>query len=570
MLLLNFDREYKALRTAAQESSLYDDQLPKIYQRAKTGSVKDQYAVGMLYRRLGNNELAFAWLMKSAEKEHADSEYEIALIIKECGSVSVEDKDGYTGVYENPEPWLERAWVHGNADAAYVIAVNALEKENPDREKAIHWMRCSAERGGRCDNLLVASALTEAGDLEEALTFLVADAESGSHESALKASELLLAPERSQEDASKALSLLEEAIKNGAQSSARLFALLARAQERTDNFVSAFESYEKAFCLAELEGDRILKDLCAQKLGDMTYQGLGTTQNYTKAVEYFETVTAFTLESAKQSYADCKLRGLGTDKSVEGAAELGSAEAYFRLYQEDTSRQDLLERAAQLGHREALYIIGKSCFEKDDFSSALTYLAPLSKEHSDVPYMMGVSLARTGELKNALSWFELCAESGDSEGMYLAGKFHLEGMGCTPDPKRAVEYFKKSAAMGNANGAYELGMCCKNGVGTAKNPDRAAMLISAAAENGSAAAMFELANIKRLEDKEAAIGLYRRSAELGYENAMYQMGFLYEVGYITGKREMRLALEWYGKCRKSFKDVKAKISACSIELASQE
>ena len=144
--------------------------------------------MGMLYRRLGNNELAFAWLMKSAEKEHADSEYEIALIIKECGSVSVEDKDGYTGVYENPEPWLERAWIHGNADAAYVIAVNALEKDVPDREKAIHWMRCSAERGGRCDNLLVASALTEAGDLEEALTFLVADAESGSHESALKAS----------------------------------------------------------------------------------------------------------------------------------------------------------------------------------------------------------------------------------------------------------------------------------------------------------------------------------------------------------------------------------------------
>ena len=115
MLLLNFDREYKALRTAAQESSLYDDQLPKIYQRAKTGSVKDQYAVGMLYRRLGNNELAFAWLMKSAEKEHADSEYEIALIIKECGSVSVEDKDGDGFV---DEPQIDRN-LDGKIDPPY-------------------------------------------------------------------------------------------------------------------------------------------------------------------------------------------------------------------------------------------------------------------------------------------------------------------------------------------------------------------------------------------------------------------------------------------------------------------
>ena len=571
MLLLVLDKEYRDLKARAVENGLYTDELPVTYRKAKNGSSKDQYAIGMLYRRLGDSENAFRWLMKSASKENADAEDEVARIIMENGSVSVEDAEGYTEYYENPEPWLERAWLHGNAGGAYLMAQHILKLNPEDTERAVHWMSCSYQLGGECDHLMVASHLISKGDTEGALTHIIADAEKGNPSSAITGAAMLLDREEpTTEQASTALTLLERASADeGLEPTCKLYTLAGKANEILGNYEAAFENYEKAYCFAEIEQDGASAQLLAEKLGDMTYCGRGTTQNYTKAVEYFDKVTSFTDEQAKLHYADCKLRGLGTDQSVEDAACLGSAEALYRIAKDNPENKEYLVMAADKGHKSACYEVGKLFFEDEDFGKAVAYLLPVSKDYPDVPYMLGVCLARTGDLKGALAWFELCAESGDGEGMYLAGKFYLEGMGCEKDAKKAVEFFKRSAATGNINGAYELGMCCKNGTGTAKNPDRASMLISAAADNGSAGAMFEMGNIKRLEDKELALDYYRRSAELGYEPAMYQMGFLYEVGYVTGERDVKSALYWYSKCRKSYRDVKEKISACSIELAEQ-
>ncbi len=566
MLLLNFDKEYKNLKNAASEKGLYTDSLPKSYQKAKSGSAPDCYAVGMLYKQLGQPRRAFDYFFKGSLKENSDCEYEIALIIIENGPVSIEDKDGYSGVYEAPEPWLERAWVHGNAKSAYKMAEQILAGPSPDMEKAVHWMRCSFEHNEECDCLLVANYLQSTGQMSEAAIFLDAAAKSGDPDAAMRAS-LILTQSEEVSDRIRAYELAKAALENSLyQKSAKIYLDCAKVAERAESFEFAFECFEKALYASAVENDAESEALAAEKLGDMTYRGVGTVQNYTKAVEYFEKVKSFTTESAKSAYADCKLRGLGTDKSVEVAAELGSPEALYKLACENPDKPEYLERAAAKGHREALYELGKAQFEADEYSKAFQNLLKVSHEKSDVPYMLGVCLANMGQLRDALSYFELCASSGEGRGMYLAGKFYLEGMGCTKDEKKAVEYFKKAAAVGDIDGVFELGMCCKNGIGTAKNPSRAAALISAAAENGSAGALFEMGNIKRLEDKEAAIAYYRASAEKGYESAMYQMGFLYEVGYINGKRDIKNALEWYGKCRKSFKDVKAKISACSIEL----
>lgn len=569
-LFLKFDSEFKALRSAAEEKGLFSETLGRTYQRAKGGYADEQYALGELYEKLGDIGKAFAWYLRASDQKHGNSEFKIASIITKYGAVSVEDNDGYSSRYENPEPWLERAFDHGNAESAYVLATRELSRPEPDRAAAARWYCASFGKGGRCDHAFVAAYLLETGDREGALVHLLADAEKGNPLSMAKAAELLL-EKGDEESALKAVKLIEAAFeKEGDSLGIPMRLILARARDRMGDPERAFEEYERVCESAELIADSEAADAAFQRLGDMAYTGRGCKQNYTKAVEYFDRVKSFTDDVARLHYADCKLRGLGTERSVEGAAALGSPEALYRLAKENPSMEEhYLAKAADKGNTLARFELGKKCYDREQYAEAILHLLPVSREYPEVPYMLGVCLASTGEFEKALSWFNVCAEEGDGEGTYLVGKFALEGIGCPKDERRAAEYFKKAASLGNVNGAYELGMCCKNGVGMAKNPVRAMKLIQAAADNGCAPAMLEMGNAKRLENKEEAMRYYRTAAELGYEGAMYRMGFLYEIGYVTGERDIRSALEWYGKCRKSFKDVKKRIAELTVELSSK-
>lgn len=575
MFLLNLDKEFKELKLAATDG-ISEEDLGKIYSRAKKGDSESQLKIGNIYLSANSLEAAFRWFLKSAGREDPEAEYTLAEMIISYGSFAIEDKDGYASFYDSPEPWLERAWEHGKLEAAVRLAKMYRYAPVPDREKAAYWYNASFEKGGECDSAYLADCLlNDKKDRRGALVHFIIDADKNNNPSSMLIAAEILSESSEEGDLKKLRELLSKAEAGGALKNSENYLRLAKAHEALGEIKECFESYKKAFELTDREADPVTYDLLAQKIGNMLYTGHGVPQNYAGAVSYFEKVSTFTDEQSKKYYAECKFKGLGTEKSLEEAAFLGRTEAIYEMAKEDPEREDLLIEAASRGYAPARYDLGMKYYENSEYEQAILQLLPVSieTEYKDtVPFTLGVCFAKTGKPTEALRWFEISSEGSVPEGAYFAGRFYAEGIGAAKNDIKAFEYYKKSAAKGSADGAFELGMCLKNGIGCQKDISRAMMLISTAADNGSAAAMFEMGNCKRLghgtaQSKDEAIRLYKSSAELGYENAVYQMGFLYEVGYITGRGDPKAALTWYEKCDESFKDVKKRLAACKLELS---
>ncbi len=576
MLLLNLDREFRDLKIRAADNGLYGisgDELGKKYIKAKRGDVQSQLEIANLYLTLEDEERAFKWFLKAAAAENPEAEFAISDIIMKNKSLAIEDDDGYSSFYEDPEPWLRRAWEHGKVEAAARMAKIIVCSPFPDRDKAAYWYEASYQKGGECDHNFLANYLLEKGDNAAALPHLIKDYEETKNiSSALKAADLL--SQSTNEDDIKTLRrLLCDAAASKELNNCESYIHLARANEALGEHAAAYESYKRAFELTDIAFDRKTYDMLAQKLGDICFEGLGREQSYFDAVSYYEKADTLTNESSKRNFAECKYNGLGTQRSVEDAAMLGHPEALYKMAKENPEKQDLLFAAASKGYAPAQLDLGMKCYENEQYEQAILHLLPVSHEYKEsVPHTLGVCFAKTGKPTEALRWFEICAAEGDPEGAYYAGMFYSMGLGTQKNEKKAFEYYKIAASGGSADGAFELGMCLRNGVGCVKDFERGMKFILAAAENKSAAAMLEMGNCKRLgygteQSRQEAIEYYKKSAELGFESALYQMGFLCEVGYITGQRDPEAALQWYSKCREGFKDVKKRISSCETEIS---
>lgn len=568
MAFLFLDKEHSEFKKRAGSEGVFTKELDRTYKLAKSGDAEAQFEIYDVCSSLGMVDESLSWLAKSAEGGCSSAEYIIGKYIYENGRIDIESQSGYNLAYEDAEIWLEHSAEHGCADAACLLAHIMLGKDAPDEESAASWYIRSYELGGKCDYAFTARHCLGKGDRDTALELCKIAAGSGDRRSIVTAGRLLI-ENGEYANAEEYLSLASETAAD-----VEVLYLMGLCREKMSDFEAAAEHYKKAdtIVIAGLStaADEVT-DALYERLGDLFYLGKGTDPNLEKAVLYYSKVRNFTSEESKRNFASCKFTGDGTERDINTAAELGLPEALYEQYMIDCTKVDLLRKAAEQGYAPARYELGKLNYEKGEYDQAILELLPVHGAYDEVAFILGVCFTKTGNYQQARSYFELAADKGDSEAEYLVGRFYASGLGVAADQKKAVEWFKRSAANGNPTGAYELGMCCKNGIGTAKNPARGMNLIRAAAENGCAPAMYEYANCLRLgsgveQDKDMAITYYTGSAERGFEPAMYQLGFMNELGQITGARDLEEALRWYKKCRKKYKDVAARISACILEI----
>jgi len=184
----------------------------------------------------------------------------------------------------------------------------------------------------------------------------------------------------------------------------------------------------------------------------------------------------------------------------------------------------LLEKAAEKGHAEAQYELGRLYFHGHGVSQDLT---------------------------KAAEWTRKAAEQGVAEAQFNLGASYYNGDGVSQDYSKAVEWFRKAAEQGVARAQFNLGASYYSGIGVSEDYSKAVEWTRKAAEQGLAEAQYNL-GISYFYGKGVspnclkAVEWFRKAAEQGDAKAQYFLGFCYERSYGVSE-DFSKALEWYQK-----------------------
>jgi TPR repeat protein len=167
-----------------------------------------------------------------------------------------------------------------------------------------------------------------------------------------------------------------------------------------------------------------------------------------------------------------------------------------------------LRRAADLGHADAQYVVGR-ILRASASADGLLLAARYMKQSADQGNSYG--------------------ESGYARALYF-------GEGTARDPKLAFEYYQRSAAHENARGQNGCGYCLEEGTVRPRDLSGAAGFYKIAAEQENAGAMNNYGLCLRdgngvQRDDAAAFKFFKLSAEQGEPNGLANYGLCLENGF---------------------------------------
>lgn len=176
-------------------------------------------------------------------------------------------------------------------------------------------------------------------------------------------------------------------------------------------------------------------------------------------------------------------------------------------------------RAATLGHIEARKAI----------------IAAAKTDHPAAQSNLGVLYEQEGDLAQALFWYRIAADKGDSHAQSNLGALYRTGRGVARAFAKAAQLFNRAAGKGNEIAMSHLGEMAESGQGSARDPHKAAEWYRRAAKQGNSWAQYRLARLYYLgrlgkRDLPKAISLYRKSADSGHGAAQNMLGWLYMHG----------------------------------------
>lgn len=195
-------------------------------------------------------------------------------------------------------------------------------------------------------------------------------------------------------------------------------------------------------------------------------------------------------------------------------------------------------------------------------------------------YMFEKGLGGPVDMANAEKWYALAAEQGEPIAQYLLGHFYQLGALNKPDYVEAKKWYGSAQASyapaavalgfiydtvdddyqhalasyttaaqaGSPVGQFDTGLIYEQGKGYAVDLEKASDLYLHAAEKGHIQAMVQLAGIylKSSSKQQQALSWYKKAADLGDRNALYQLGLLSETGVAT-KLDYPDAVKYYQK-----------------------
>lgn len=290
------------------------------------------------------------------------------------------------------------------------------------------------------------------------------------------------------------------------------------------------------------------------------------------------------------------------------SAEQNNASAFFMLsncfehgigVQKNRKKADYyLFKAAKLGDKYALLQLAQFFVDKKNFSSAISFLEKL-KESDDGTFILKIAqlYARIGfsyiygdgvdiNLEKGLEYIIDAAEMGDAQAQSELGSRYLDGDNVQQDYEKALFYLEKAADQNSPLAIMELARCYENGNGVKKDILKALDLYGGIMEvltypdtplsdglqdlfdevlseivkykdsedienciDSPVVLYFlsqEFSGLKNERNPEKSIRFLKKSAEMGYDKAQYELGKLYEVGLLVEK-DMDKAIEWIEK-----------------------
>ena len=191
---------------------------------------------------------------------------------------------------------------------------------------------------------------------------------------------------------------------------------------------------------------------------------------------------------------------------------------------------------------------------------------------SGAPYFLAGKDAAVADLSDKASQWQALKPDQEVQLAALAGEGNTRAMiglgymALTPDtakfqPEKAFALFGKAAAAGDAEAMFELAKLHEKGIGTAQNVPQAIELYRRAADLGFADAINDLGFLYYqgadglARDPKKAVELFIRAADLRHPQAMFNVAALIDDGLVPGKTPEDAAAYLYSALRSGVNDV---------------
>ena len=271
-------------------------------------------------------------------------------------------------------------------------------------------------------------------------------------------------------------------------------------------------------------------------LGEMHYMGHGTSENNTKAKEYFE-----------------KSLTLGNTDSLFYLGQI-----YYYGYGVDPDYVKAKEYFERVSNHDSYYFLGEIYYYglgvKRDYQEAKYYFK--KRAHSDID-----SILKLGQIYyhghgvfvdylKAKKYYDRALKLGSTKALYHLGCLYYYEKGLGIDDAKAKEYFEKGAELKCPDAITMLGQMYYFGDGVEKDQLKGQKYYEEATKLGSADAEFSLGciyqNTGRLRSDFTKANLhFARAAEKGQPQAINDLGVFYDE-----KRDYKRAKQLYEESAK--------------------
>lgn len=159
----------------------------------------------------------------------------------------------------------------------------------------------------------------------------------------------------------------------------------------------------------------------------------------------------------------------------------------------------------------------------------------------------------------AMDKFEIAAKLGYADAYYFLGRFYGLGDGVSLDPQKAFDYYQKGLDLGSHKCGYAIGLAYYSGQGVEKDLEAAEdyfkkhyEILLSEANALDPVSMFMLGtyyyygfSVKKYIFKSTE--WFHKASELGYSDAQYMMGMIYETITHDQDKDIEKAKAYYEK-----------------------
>ncbi|HDX8359039.1 TPA: sel1 repeat family protein [Aeromonas hydrophila] len=302
-----------------------------------------------------------------------------------------------------------------------------------------------------------------------------------------------------------------------------------------------------------LAADKEIRASAAWQVGDWYQAGLGEPKNPTLATQWWQ--RSAHLGNINASYRlglMCQTQHQGKLVSecldwFEQAAKRDHAEAQLILARwysttqpgADTDAVKWLERSAELGNRDAQYLLGeryaqgKGVVKRPDLAQRWNYRSA-AQQQPDALLQQAKQVAPA----NAFAAYQRAANAGSAEAELWLGMAYLAGEQIPTDPALGRYWLELAAGHGSHEAEYQLSL-------QQVDHKQHVYWLEKAANGGIPKALFELAELQHRQDElEQARANYAKAAQQGHILAQYTYGEMLRLGQ-GGKEDYAQALKQY-------------------------